>query len=168
LELVCGDHNHGPHLAPTADPANRLAAQPPEVLREIDKLRKGGNSPADILSTLRVDRPDISLVPRDIYNLNAKQRLDDLAGKTPIQWLMDVSPIFEKTLLKFTNKRLRNYKKKASDHDLTNILQPTVLNAFFSSILKHLNSTNKTHTSSCSMLPTKPTSSICHCLISVQ
>lgn len=131
LELVCGDHNHGPHLAPTADPANRLAAQPPEVLREIDKLRKGGNSPADILSTLRVDRPDISLVPRDIYNLNAKQRLDDLAGKTPIQWLMDVSPIFEKTLLKFTNKRLRNYKKKASDHDLTNILQPTVLNAFF-------------------------------------
>jgi hypothetical protein len=84
LELVCRDHNHRPHLAPIANPANRLIAQPPEVLREIDKLRKGGNSPADILSTLRVDRPDISLVPRDIYNLNTKQRLDDLARKTLI------------------------------------------------------------------------------------
>jgi hypothetical protein len=84
LEVACGDHNHGPQLAPTADPANRLAAQPPEVLREINKLRRGGNSPADILSTLRVDRPDISLVPRYIYNLNAKQRLHDLTRKTPI------------------------------------------------------------------------------------
>ena len=169
LELTYGDHNHRPHLASTADPANRLVAQPPEVLREINRLRKGGNSPADILSTLRVDRPDISLVPKDIYNLNAKQRLDDLAGKTPIQWLMDVSPIFEKTFpFIFTNKCLRNYKKKASGHDLINIPQPTVLNASFSSILKHLNFTNKTHISSCSTLPTKPTNSICHCLISVQ
>jgi hypothetical protein len=61
LELACGDHNHGPHLAHTADPANRLATQPPEGLKEIDKLRRGGISPADILSALRVDRPDISL-----------------------------------------------------------------------------------------------------------
>jgi hypothetical protein len=84
LELTCGDYNHGPHLASIADPANRLVAQPPEVLREINRLRKGGNSPANILSTLRVDRPNISLVPKDIYNLNAKQRLDDLARKTLI------------------------------------------------------------------------------------
>jgi hypothetical protein len=42
LEVACGDHNHRPQLAPIANPANRLVAQPPEVLREINKLRRGG------------------------------------------------------------------------------------------------------------------------------
>jgi hypothetical protein len=84
LEIACGDHNYRPHLASTANPANRLIAQLLEVLTEINRQRKGGNSPAEILSTLRVNRPNIPLVPRDIYNLNSKQRLDDLARKTLI------------------------------------------------------------------------------------
>ena len=93
LKVKCGNHNHDPHIAPTADPMHRVRAQSPSVLEDIERMNRGGASTSTILATLRNKNPDLTLIPRDLYNLNQAYRARDLGGKPPIQWLLDVSGI---------------------------------------------------------------------------
>ena len=47
-------------------------------------------SASQILISLRNVNPELNLIPRDIYNLLASFRLDELAGQTPTEWLLEV------------------------------------------------------------------------------
>ena len=83
-------HNHGPSAAPTAHPAHRLAALQPDTRASICNMSQAGLLPSQILTTLRTTDPAITLVPSDITNITQQARTEELGGKTPIQWLLDV------------------------------------------------------------------------------
>jgi hypothetical protein len=51
---------------------------------------KLGHNPTQILQALRMANPNSYLVPRDIYNLLHNLRLEELAGDTPVEWLLKV------------------------------------------------------------------------------
>jgi hypothetical protein len=57
-----------------------------------------GHSPTAILNALRQENPDSVLVPWDIYNLLYSLQLDELAGSTPVEWLLIVSVHKDKVL----------------------------------------------------------------------
>ena len=83
-------HNHGPSVASTAHPAHRLPALAPRGHSTISTLSRAGVSTSQILTTLRALDPDVPLIPKDISNLIQKARLEELDGRTPIQWLLEV------------------------------------------------------------------------------
>ena len=90
LEVLDNNHNHGPVSALSALPAHRIAAMTPEervIVREMSVL---GHSPVQILNKLRHDKLDCTLILRDIYNLLASMRVEELDGKTPVEWLLQV------------------------------------------------------------------------------
>jgi hypothetical protein len=90
LKVLEGEHNHGPSGASTAHPAHRLPTLAPSGYSTIGVLSRAGLPPGQILNTLRCIEPEVSLVPKDISNLIQKARLEELDGKTPIQWLLEV------------------------------------------------------------------------------
>ena len=49
-----------------------------------------GHSPTQILNAIRQSNPESNLIPRDIYNLLASLRVEELDGQTPIEWLLEV------------------------------------------------------------------------------
>jgi hypothetical protein len=88
LEVLKNNHNHGPAAALSALPQHRIAAMTPEehaLLRDMSAL---GHSPTQILDTIRKSNPESNLIPRDIYNLLASMRIEELDGKTLIKWLL--------------------------------------------------------------------------------
>jgi hypothetical protein len=91
LYILEGAHNHPPSTAPTAHPAHRIAALVPVIRAEIGRLSHAGLSTSQILSTLRLSNPDISLIAKDIGNIVQQIRAEELNGRTPIQWLLEVS-----------------------------------------------------------------------------
>jgi hypothetical protein len=84
-------HNHPPSAAPTAHPAHRIAALAPEIRAEIGGLSQAGFSPGEILTKLQVSDTQLSLLAKDIGNIIQQIRAEDLNGRTPIQWLLEVS-----------------------------------------------------------------------------
>jgi hypothetical protein len=83
-------HNHSPSSAITAHPVHRLATLSENTRALISNLSSSGLAPAQILTILRKADPDIALTPKDIANLTSRERLNELNGKTPIQWLLEV------------------------------------------------------------------------------
>jgi hypothetical protein len=59
------------------------------IFRDMSAL---GHSPTQILDAIRKSNPESNLIPRDIYNLLASMRMEELDGKTPIEWLLQVMP----------------------------------------------------------------------------
>jgi hypothetical protein len=92
LRVLEKSHNHTPSSAITAHPAYRIAAISSDTRSIINNMSRSGLSPAQILSTLRNSDPDVPLIPKDIANITQQARLEELGGKTPIQWLLDVRP----------------------------------------------------------------------------
>lgn len=90
VEVLEPAHNHPPSAAVTAHPAHRIAAISADTYTAISTLSRAGLSPGQILTTLRESDPDIPLIPKDIANLTQKDRLEQLDGMTPIQWLLKV------------------------------------------------------------------------------
>jgi hypothetical protein len=90
LEVPHAAHNHSPSSAIIAHPAHRSAALSEYTRALISNLSSSGLPPAQILTILRKADPDIALTPKDIANLTYRERLDELNGKTPIQWLLEV------------------------------------------------------------------------------
>jgi FAR1 DNA-binding domain len=90
VEVLNPAHNHPPSTAITAHPAHRIAALSSDTCASIGILSRAGLSPIQILATLRDSEPNISLIPKDIANLAQKERLQQLEGMTPIQWLLKV------------------------------------------------------------------------------
>ena len=71
-------------------PAHRLPALAPLQHTTISTLARAGVPTSQILTTLRVLDSDVPLIPKDISNLIQKARLEELDGRTPIQWLLEV------------------------------------------------------------------------------
>jgi hypothetical protein len=92
LRVLESTHNHGPSAASTAHPAHRLPALVPLRYTTISTLSRAGISTSQILTTLRALDPDVPLISKDISNLIQKARLQELDGRTPIQWLLEVLP----------------------------------------------------------------------------
>ena len=92
LEVLEVIHNHGPSTAAIAHPARRIPALSPATRVSISTLSRAGISPSQILTILRDTEPEISLIPKDIANLTQKARLEELNGRTPIQWLLEARP----------------------------------------------------------------------------
>jgi hypothetical protein len=90
LRILESAHNHGPSAASTAHPAHRLPALAPLRRTTISTLARAGISTGQILTTLRALDPDVPLIRKDISNLIQKARLEELDGRTPIQWLLEV------------------------------------------------------------------------------
>jgi hypothetical protein len=84
-------HNHGASAAATAHPAHRITALIPEIRAEIARLSQAGLSPGQILTTLRLSDPQTPLIVKDIGNIIQQTRAEELNGRTPIQWLLEVS-----------------------------------------------------------------------------
>jgi hypothetical protein len=83
-------HNHPPSAAPTAHPAHRIAALLPDIRAEITKLAQAGLSTSQILTTLRISNSELPLIAKDIGNIVQQMRSEQLNGRTPIQWLLEV------------------------------------------------------------------------------
>jgi len=91
LKVLEGAHNHGPSTAPTAHPAHRSAAITLATRAEIGRLSHARLSTIQILSTLRISNPNMTLIAKDIGNIVQQIRAEELNGRTPIQWLLEVS-----------------------------------------------------------------------------
>jgi len=91
LHVLEGAHNHGPSTAATAHPAHRITAVTPYIHAKIIRLSQAGSSPSQILTALRLSDPQIPLVVKDIANIVQQMRAQELNGRTPIQWLLEVS-----------------------------------------------------------------------------
>jgi hypothetical protein len=79
-------HNHPPSLNTAAHPSLRardLRAHRVEVTRSINSR----DSIRSIISKLRAQ--GARYIPRDIYNLGQRIRIESLRGLTPIQWLKE-------------------------------------------------------------------------------
>lgn len=85
------DTNHQEHNHPR-NTANAFTSFRTESLnnqqQEIIKLWNTGIRPKDILTDLRKNH-NLSVTLQDIMNLLAKHRMEELAGRTPIEWLYD-------------------------------------------------------------------------------
>lgn len=57
-------------------------------MKHVQTLVLANVAPRNILSSLRIQNPDISFVQRDIYNLKSRIRRNNLAGRTPIRALL--------------------------------------------------------------------------------
>jgi hypothetical protein len=90
LKVTEDTHNHEPSRAPTAYPAHRIASLDSRVRAEIINYWKRGMQNAQILTNLRMLYPEIQLLSSNISNITQAKRVNMLAGKTPIQWLLDV------------------------------------------------------------------------------
>jgi hypothetical protein len=90
IVVVDPNHNHDAVIALSALPHHRLGAITDEERQNVVNMNQLGHSPTAILTTLRHENPDSCLVPRDIYNLLYKLRVEELAGSTPIEWLLMV------------------------------------------------------------------------------
>ena len=66
-------------------------------------------TPTQILHSLQKDNPKSALIPRDIYNLFASLRIEELDSQTPIEWLLQV---ISKSIVihKNTNESLQKLK----------------------------------------------------------
>jgi hypothetical protein len=90
LKVLENTHNHRPSEAPIAHPAHRIASLKPEVRAEIVRNWQAGMSNSTILSSLRIGYPEVFLTRDDLTNVTQAERLKDLGGRTPIQWLLRV------------------------------------------------------------------------------
>ena len=57
---------------------------------KVKQMNLENYSPSQILTSLRNANPNSQLILHDIYNLLASLSLEELARKTPIEWLLEV------------------------------------------------------------------------------
>ncbi|PSS08718.1 hypothetical protein M430DRAFT_69958 [Amorphotheca resinae ATCC 22711] len=89
LSVLEATHNHDRSADPKAYPAYRIAALKPNAYAAISTLGRAGLSTSQILSTLRIEYPEALLTAKDVTNILQKSRLEELDGKTLIQWLVE-------------------------------------------------------------------------------
>jgi hypothetical protein len=96
VQVLQGAHNHRPLAAPSAHPAHRIAALNPATRAQIGTLAQAGLKPSQVLTVLRTADLEITLNMPDVGNITQKIRLQELNGRTPIRWLLDVrmSPFY--------------------------------------------------------------------------
>lgn len=112
-------HNHGRSADISAHPQHRLAACSEETKDLIIAAAKSGQRYPDILAMHQETTPAFNLVSKDISNLLQGVRNEELAGRSPIQWLLKVSVyliIYKPKLTVY-----RNSKRKGLSLSITRI-----------------------------------------------
>jgi IS30 family transposase len=71
-------------------PQHRIAAMLEEERSTVNSMHQNSYSPLQILSALQSANPSSCLIVKDIYNILYSLQLDELAGSTPIEWLLKV------------------------------------------------------------------------------
>jgi len=99
LSILEGTHNHESSTAPAAHPAYRIAALDSEIIAQIKTLSAAGLAPGSILSVVREQFPHAILVQKDISNIIQKERIEQLGGRTPMQWLLEVYSLLSIALI---------------------------------------------------------------------
>jgi MULE transposase-like protein len=89
LQALDNNHNHSLLTALSALPQYRIAAMTPEEQAKVKQMNSENHSANQILTALQNANPNSMLIPQDIYNLLAGLCIDKLAGKTPIEWLLE-------------------------------------------------------------------------------
>jgi hypothetical protein len=84
------NHNHGPVVTPAALPQHRIASMTAEEKSQIKQMNSENHGAKEILLAIRNMNPQTALIPRDIYNILASLRVEELDGQTPIEWLLKV------------------------------------------------------------------------------
>jgi hypothetical protein len=90
LRVLEGAHNHSPSTAAVAHTAHRAAALTLETRAQISGFVQAGQSISQILINLRTSDPELPLIAKDIGNIVQQIRAEELNGRTPIQWLLEV------------------------------------------------------------------------------
>ena len=94
LSILEGTHNHESSAAPAAHPTYRTAALDPTVITLIKSLSATGLATAQVLTSIRLQFPGAILVQKDISNIVQRARIEQMGGRTSIQWLLEVcSPL---------------------------------------------------------------------------
>ena len=92
--IVNDRHNHPPSTTPSVHPIHRIGSLTEEHREKIIYAARKGNPPRIIHTMMKSDYPDLILKVKDIYNVVQKARLEQLNGRSPIQWLLEVSIYF--------------------------------------------------------------------------
>jgi hypothetical protein len=122
VKIFNNHHNHEPVEASSALPQHRIAAMSEEEQSLVGSMHQNGHCPLQILSALQRLNPASHLIVKDVYNLLHSLRLDELAGLTPIEWLLKVIQGY----MCFLVFLLTNYTEIRRDGLLSlNILQPS-------------------------------------------
>jgi transcription factor AFT len=90
VEVVENNHNHEPVAALSALPQHRIASTTSSEKARVKEMQSLGYPPSQILCTIFSENKDSLLMPRDIYNLLAGFRIEELNRQTPIEWLLQV------------------------------------------------------------------------------
>ena len=90
VEVQDNNHNHGPIAVLSALPQHRIAALQSQERLLIRDMSTLGHSPTQILDAIRKGNPNSNLIPRDIYNILASIRIEELNSQIPIEWLLQV------------------------------------------------------------------------------
>jgi hypothetical protein len=61
-----------------------------EEKSQIKQMNSENHGAKEILLAIRNMNPQTALIPRDIYNILASLRVEELDGQTPIEWLLKV------------------------------------------------------------------------------
>jgi hypothetical protein len=110
-------------------PYYRIGGLTEEEYIKIKEMSTLGYSPAVILSTLQHANLELLLVQHDVYNLLHNLRVEELAGSTPIEWLLKVYLLLVLPLFPANNLQ-RNSRKWTSVHKNTQIKPLNALNSF--------------------------------------
>ncbi|KAL5704010.1 hypothetical protein ACHQM5_022490 [Ranunculus cassubicifolius] len=87
IQTKNGTHNHEASRDMAGHPsACHLSNE--EILR-VNEMSKSGATPSQALTSLVQANPELKATNKTIYNVKAKIRKEELAGRTPIQALMD-------------------------------------------------------------------------------
>jgi hypothetical protein len=89
VEVDNEKHNHLAISELSALPQHRIASMTLEERAKVKELASLNNTPTQILDSLRAGNPGTHLISKDIYNLLASLRLEELNGKTPVEWLLN-------------------------------------------------------------------------------
>ena len=90
LDVTERAHNHKASADPSAHPAYRIAALDSKISAQIESLALSGLNNVQILAVVRRDQPSVVLSSKDVSNIVQTTRLQQLDGRTPIEWLLQV------------------------------------------------------------------------------
>jgi hypothetical protein len=93
VEVAKNTHNHKAVAALSALPMHRIAAITLLQKAKVKEMQGLCYSPNQILHALQKDDLECALIPRDIYNLLASLRIEELNGQSPIEWLLQVTSL---------------------------------------------------------------------------
>ena len=100
LQVLCSSHNHGPSMHPSGHAVlQRLNKESKETVKS---MTSAGSTPLSIFNTLKQKNSEDLSSLQTIYNAHSAFRKEKLAGRTPLEALLDeliAKKVFHSTLI---------------------------------------------------------------------